>query len=286
MEKNNLQLFIKDTMRKNNLRFTKSLGQNFLKDENVLDDIIDIAEVCDEDYILEIGPGLGVLTRKLALSAKKVVAIEIDKHIIETLKGELSGFDNVEIINKDILKVDINEIKDQYFSGNKFKVVANLPYYITTPIIMKLLESRVQMDSLVVMVQKEVAERLVAKTGKAYGAISIAVQYYGEPTIGRLVPAGCFIPAPKVDSAVIKIDIHKQPQVQVTSEEIFFKVVRASFNQRRKTLLNGLSQAFLNGDKEKLKHALIECNLDLNIRGEKLSIEQFANLSNKICALQ
>lgn len=283
MQKDNLHSFIKDTMKKNNLRFTKSLGQNFLKDENVLDDIIDIADVSKEDYILEIGPGLGVLTKRIAQAAKKVVAVEIDKHIIETLKSELAAFDNVEIINKDILKVDINQIKEEYFGGNEFKVVANLPYYITTPIIMKILESRVKISSLVVMVQKEVAERLVATSGKEYGAISVAVQYYGKPTIGRIVSAGCFIPAPKVDSAVIRVDIYKQPPVQISSEEIFFKVVRFAFNQRRKTLLNALSQGtFVDGDKEKLRNIIEECNLDANIRGEKLSIQDFANISNKL----
>jgi 16S rRNA (adenine1518-N6/adenine1519-N6)-dimethyltransferase len=278
-----LYQFVKNTMKLNRLKFTKSLGQNFLIDDSVLEDIIKISGVCKEDYVLEVGPGIGVLTRELCENAKKVVVVEIDNHIIDTLKKSIVMYDNVEIINDDILKIDINKIKEEYFDGNDFKLVANLPYYITTPIIMGILENNTGVKSITVMVQKEVADRMVAKKGKAYGVLSVAVQYYGQVSIDRIVPPTSFMPSPKVHSAVVKIDVYEKPQISLKSKETFFKIVKSAFNQRRKTIVNSLSASpFFDGSKEYIKEVLTQCEIDLLARPETLSIDDFANISNNI----
>ncbi len=283
MEEQSLYGFIRESMEKNNLKFTKSLGQNFLTDRGVLLDIVEADNLTSEDYVLEIGPGVGVLTRELAKCAKKVVAVEIDRHIIGALKSNISQFENVEVLNEDILKINIDELKKEHFDGNNFKVVANLPYYITTPIIMGLLEQKCGVVSMVVMVQKEVAERMVAKVGKAYGSLSVAVQYYGNVKIERVVKSGCFVPAPKVDSAVVSINIYEKPQIELKSEKVFFEIIKAAFNQRRKTLLNSLSGSpFFQADKSKISEVLGQCGIDTNIRAERLTIQDFANISNSI----
>ena len=273
-----------EILQKYNFNFQKKFGQNFLINTGVLEDIIDAAEVTDEDMVLEIGPGIGTMTQYLCENARPVIAVEIDTNLIPILKDTLSAYDNVRIINDDILKVDINELAREYNNGRPIKVVANLPYYITTPIIMGLFESHVPIESITVMVQKEVADRMQAGPGtKDYGALSLAVQYYSKPQIVVNVPPSCFMPQPKVGSTVISLRRHQQPVVQVEDEKLMFKVIRASFNQRRKTLANGLNNyGGINLTKEQIQQSIEELGVPVNIRGEALSLEQFACLSNII----
>lgn len=273
-----------EILQKYNFNFQKKFGQNFLINTGVLEDIIDAAEVTDEDMVLEIGPGIGTMTQYLCENARQVIAVEIDTNLIPILKDTLSAYDNVRIINDDILKVDINELAREYNNGRPIKVVANLPYYITTPIIMGLFESHVPIESITVMVQKEVADRMQAGPGtKDYGALSLAVQYYSKPQIVVNVPPSCFMPQPKVGSTVISLRRHQKPVVQVEDEKLMFKVIRASFNQRRKTLANGLNNyGGINLTKEQIQQSIEELGVPVNIRGEALSLGQFACLSNII----
>ena len=270
-------------LQKYNFNFQKKFGQNFLIDTRVLERIIENAEITKEDCVLEIGPGIGTMTQYLAESAREVVAVEIDKNLIPILENDtLAEYDNVTIINDDILKVDINKIVQEKNNGQPIKVVANLPYYITTPIIMGLFESHVPLKSITIMVQKEVADRMQEGPGsKDYGALSLAVQYYAKPEIVANVPPNCFIPRPNVGSAVIRLTRHDVPPVEVKDEAYMFALIRASFNQRRKTLLNGLTNAGnLGVTKEQILAALEQMGLPATIRGEALTLEQFGELSN------
>lgn len=262
--------------------FQKKYGQNFLIDTHVLDKIIDSANITKDDFILEIGPGIGTMTQYLAEASKKVVAVEIDKKLIPILEDTLSSYDNVSVINQDILTLDINALVTKENEGKPIKVVANLPYYITTPIIMGLFEKQVPMESITIMVQKEVADRMQANPGsKNYGALSLAVQYYCEPYIVANVPPNCFMPRPNVGSAVIRLTRHKNSPVEVKDERLMFRLIRASFNQRRKTLVNGLNNATeIPYNKENIVSCLEKMNLSLNVRGEALTLHQFAQLSN------
>ena len=265
--------------------FQKKFGQNFLIDEHVLEKIIQAAGVGPDDFVVEIGPGIGTMTQYLAHAARGVAAVEIDRALIPILKDTLSPYDNVTVINEDILKVDLNQLAEEMNDGRPVKVVANLPYYITTPIIMGLFESHVPVDNITVMVQKEVAERMQAGPGsKDYGALSLAVQYYADPYIVANVPPNCFMPRPKVGSAVIRLDRYEKPPVEVKDEKLMFRIIRASFNQRRKTLVNGLkNSADLSFSKEEIESAVKLLGKDLNVRGEALTLEEFAFLSNKLC---
>jgi 16S rRNA (adenine1518-N6/adenine1519-N6)-dimethyltransferase len=266
-----------------NFNFQKKFGQNFLIDTNILESIIDAADVTSDDCVLEIGPGIGTMTQYLCENAREVVAVEIDKKLIPILENDtLSPYNNVTIINEDILKVDINKIVQEKNNGNPIKVVANLPYYITTPIIMGLFESHVPLQSITIMVQKEVAQRMQEGPGtKDYGALSLAVQYYAKPELMLTVPASCFMPRPNVDSAVIRLTRHTNPPVTVSDEKLMFDIIRASFNQRRKTLVNGLHNASgLNINKQDVVEALHTMNLSETIRGEALTLGQFAELTN------
>lgn len=271
-------------LQKYHFNFQKKFGQNFLIDTNVLDKIVAAAGVTKEDCVLEIGPGIGTMTQYLAEAARKVVAVEIDKALIPILEESLSAYDNVTIINGDILKVDINHIVQEYNGGKPIKVVANLPYYITTPIIMGLFEQHVPLDSITIMVQKEVAERMQVGPGtKDYGALSLAVQYYAKPEIVANVPPNCFIPRPNVGSAVIRLTRYEEPPVQVEDEAKMFALIRASFNQRRKTLVNGLGNAAgLSLDKQHVAEVLEQMGLSAIVRGEALTLGQFAQLSNRL----
>lgn len=262
--------------------FQKKFGQNFLIDPRVLEKIIAAAEITKDDFVLEIGPGIGTMTQYLAENARQVVAVEIDRNLIPILGETLAAWDNVTIINEDILKVDIRELADRYNGGRPIKVVANLPYYITTPIIMGLFESGVPIDNITVMVQKEVADRMKEGPGsKDYGALSLAVQYYARPEIVANVPPNCFIPRPNVGSAVIRLTRHTDPPVTVRDEKLMFKLIRASFNQRRKTLQNGLNNApELPFSKEKVAGAIARMGLSASVRGEALTLAQFAELSD------
>ena len=262
--------------------FQKKYGQNFLIDTHVLDKIIGAAEIGKDDFVLEIGPGIGTMTQYLAEAAREVVAVEIDTKLIPILEDTLKEYDNVTVLNEDILKVDIRKIAEEKNGGKPIKVVANLPYYITTPIIMGLFESEVPLDSITVMVQKEVADRMQVGPGtKDYGALSLAVQYYAEPYIVANVPPNCFIPRPAVGSAVIRLTRYQEKPVKVNDFAFMFKIIRASFNQRRKTLQNGLyNSSELRIPKEKTVAALEEMGLTPTIRGEKLSLEEFAKLSD------
>ena len=274
-------------LQKYNFNFQKKFGQNFLIDTRVLERIIDSAEITGDDCVLEIGPGIGTMTQYLAEAAREVVAVEIDKNLIPILQNDtLAAYDNVTIINDDILKVDINKIVQEKNNGQPIKVVANLPYYITTPIIMGLFESHVPLQSITIMVQKEVADRMQVGPGtKDYGALSLAVQYYAKPEIVANVPPNCFIPRPNVGSAVIRLTRHDVPPVQVKDEAYMFALIRASFNQRRKTLLNGLTNAGnLGVTKEQITEALGTMGLTATIRGEALTLEQFGELSNLLKA--
>ena len=263
--------------------FKKKFGQNFLIDTHVLEKIIKSAEITKEDLVLEIGPGIGTMTQYLCENAREVVAVEIDKNLIPILTNDtLAEYDNVTIINEDILKVDLNALVEEKNNGERIKVVANLPYYITTPIIMGLFEAHVPLKNITVMVQKEVADRMQAGPGsKDYGALSLAVQYYATPYIVANVPPNCFMPRPNVGSAVIRLTLHEEPTVKVKDEALMFRIIRASFNQRRKTLVNSLTNAAeLQLSKETVQNALEEMGLSATVRGEALTLEQFAELSN------
>ena len=265
--------------------FQKRFGQNFLIDTHVLEKIIGSAQISKEDMVLEIGPGIGTMTQYLCENAREVIAVEIDKNLIPILQNDtLAEYDNVTIINEDILKVDLNALVQEKNNGKRIKVVANLPYYITTPIIMGLFETGVPLENITVMVQKEVADRMQAKpNSKDYGALSLAVQYYAKPYIVANVPPNCFMPRPNVGSAVIRLTLHEQPPVQVEDEKFLFAIIRAAFNQRRKTLVNALTNANeLQLTKEVVQTALEQMNLSATIRGEALSLEQFAQLCNRI----
>ena len=269
-------------LQKYNFNFQKKFGQNFLVDVRVLDKIIAAAEITETDFVLEIGPGIGTMTQYLCEHAREVIAVEIDKNLIPILADTLSAYQNVEVLHADILNVDINRLTQERNQRKPIKVVANLPYYITTPIIMGLFESHVPIESITIMVQKEVAERMQAQPGtKDYGALSLAVQYYAEPMVVAHVPPNCFIPRPKVGSAVIRLTKHREKIVQAEDEKLMFQIIRASFNQRRKTLVNGLHNApgFAFG-KEQIANALEELGLCPNVRGEALTLGQFAELSN------
>ena len=271
-----------EVLKKYNFVFQKRFGQNFLIDTHVLEKIVRAADITKEDYVLEIGPGIGTLTQYLAEAAGGVTAVEIDKSLIPILDDTLHGFENVEVINQDILKFDINALVKEKNGGKPIKVVANLPYYITTPTIMALFENLIPIHSITIMVQKEVADRMKVGPGtKDYGALSLAVQYYAKPEIIAQVPQNCFMPRPKVGSTVIQLIRHEEPPVQVENEEKMFALIRASFNQRRKTLLNGLRNCReLNLSKEVIEEALNICGFPLNVRGETLSLEDFGRLSD------
>ena len=264
--------------------FQKKFGQNFLIDTHVLDKIIRAADIGKEDMVLEIGPGIGTMTQYLAEAAGKVIAVEIDKNLIPILSDTLSGYENVQIINEDVLKLDIQRLVEEENAGRPIKVVANLPYYITTPIIMGLFESHVPLYSVTVMVQKEVADRMQTGPGnKDYGALSLAVQYYAEPYIVANVPPNCFMPRPKVGSAVIRLTRHEKPPVEVEDERLLFDIIRASFNQRRKTLANGLNNSDrLDIPKEAITEAIQQLGKGPSVRGETLTLEEFAKLSNSL----
>lgn len=264
--------------------FQKKFGQNFLIDTHVLDKIIQAANITKDDFVLEIGPGIGTLTQYLCEHAREVVAVEIDKMLIPILEDTLSSYQNVTVINNDILKLNLNALVQERNDGKPIKVVANLPYYITTPIIMDLFERHLPLINITVMVQKEVADRMQAPPGgKDYGALSLAVQYYAKPYIAANVPPNCFMPRPNVGSAVINLTLHGKPPVDVADEKLLFKMIRASFNQRRKTLVNGLNNSpELFFTKEEIQKALEAIGISENIRGEALSLEQFAVLSNQL----
>lgn len=273
-----------EILQKYNFNFQKKFGQNFLIDEHVLDKIIRAAEITKDDYVLEIGPGIGTMTQYLACAAREVTAVEIDRALIPILEDTLKEYDNVSIINEDILKVDIAALAKEKNGGRPIKVVANLPYYITTPIIMGLFESHVPLESITVMVQKEVADRMQVGPGtKDYGALSLAVQYYAEPYIVANVPPNCFMPRPAVGSAVIRLTRHQKPPVEVMDEKLMFCLIRASFNQRRKTLANGLKNSGeLNLSKEVITAAIEKLGKGSSVRGEALDLEEFARLTNII----
>lgn len=276
-----------EILQKYQFSFQKKFGQNFLIDTHVLDKIISSAEITKDDFVLEIGPGIGTMTQYLASAAREVVAVEIDKALIPILSDTLSEFDNVTVINNDVLKVDIRALAQERNNGKPIKVVANLPYYITTPIIMGLFESNVPIASITVMVQKEVADRMQVGPGtKDYGALSLAVQYYAKPYIVANVPPNCFMPRPKVASAVIRLERHTEPPVSVIDEKLMFKIIRASFNQRRKTLANGLNNSpEINLPKEIITEAIETLGKGTSIRGEVLTLQEFATLSNTISKL-
>ena len=271
-----------EVLQKYGFVFQKRFGQNFLIDTRVLDRIIEASEITKDDFVLEIGPGIGTMTQYLADAAREVTAVEIDDALIPILQDTLKEWDNVSVIHGDILKTDIRKIADEKNQGRPIKVVANLPYYITTPIIMGLFESHVPVDSITVMVQKEVADRMQTGPGsKDYGALSLAVQYYAKPEIVANVPPNCFMPRPKVGSAVIRLTRHQNPPVQAKDEKLMFRIIRASFNHRRKTLVNGLKNSQeIPFSKEQIEQALGMCGLSLSVRGEALTLAQFAQLAN------
>ena len=273
-----------EVIQKYQFAFQKRFGQNFLIDAHVLEKIVSAAGITKDDCVLEIGPGIGTMTQYLAESAGQVIAVEIDTNLLPILADTLKDYSNVKVINQDILKVDINELVKEYNNGRPIKVVANLPYYITTPIIMGLFESNVPIDNITVMVQKEVADRMQVGPGtKEYGALSLAVQYYAKPEIVAIVPPNCFMPRPNVGSAVIRLTRHKEVPVQVNDEKLMFKIIRASFNQRRKTLANGLNNApDIHLSKEVIQESIEELGVPVTIRGEALTLQQFAQLSNII----
>ena len=272
----------KEVVQKHKFKFSKSLGQNFLIDTNVIDRILEGARVQEGDYVIEVGPGIGTLTKEMGRTAEKVVAIEIDKTLIPILEETLADFPNIEVINQDILKVDVQELVKEKLNGGPVKLIANLPYYITTPIVMKFLEEDIPVTDIVVMVQKEVADRMNAQpNSKDYGALSVAVQYYCDTEIVAKAPRHMFMPQPNVDSTVIGLHVREEKKYNVDNEDIFFKTVKASFGQRRKTLLNSLGGlGFLS--KDQIKIALQEANIDEKRRGETLSIEEFASLSKAV----
>lgn len=277
-----------EIIQKYEFAFQKKFGQNFLIDAHVLDKIIAAAQITKEDFVLEIGPGIGTMTQYLAESAGQVVAVEIDRMLIPILKETLSAYDNVTVIHEDIMKLDIGKLAEEKNGGKPIKVVANLPYYITTPIIMGLFESHVPIDSITVMVQKEVAQRMQALPGtKDYGALSLAVRYYAEPYLAANVPPNCFMPRPGVGSAVIRLIRHREPKVSVKDEKLMFGIIRASFNQRRKTLQNGLNNSpEITASKEQIAEAIAALELPASVRGEALTLEQFAALSDALGEIQ
>ena len=271
-----------EVIQKYQFAFQKRFGQNFLIDAHVLEKIVSAAGITKDDCVLEIGPGIGTMTQYLAESAGQVIAVEIDTNLLPILADTLKDYSNVKVINQDILKVDINELVKEYNNGRPIKVVANLPYYITTPIIMGLFESNVPIDNITVMVQKEVADRMQVGPGsKDYGALSLAVQYYASPYIVANVPPNCFIPRPNVGSAVIRLTRYQEPPVQVKDPKLMFKLIRASFNQRRKTLQNGLNNSpEISFSKEEIIKAIESLGVSPSVRGEALNLEQFAQLAN------
>ena len=271
-------------LQKYQFNFQKKFGQNFLIDTGILEEIIEAAQITKDDFVLEIGPGIGTMTQYLCEAARAVVAVEIDTNLIPILKDTLAEYNNVDVLNEDILKVNISKLAEEKNNGKPIKVVANLPYYITTPIIMGLFESHVPIDSITIMVQKEVADRMQVGPGtKEYGALSLAVQYYAKPEIVAIVPPNCFMPRPNVGSAVIRLTRHKEVPVQVNDEKLMFKIIRASFNQRRKTLANGLNNApDIHLSKEVIQESIEELGVPVTIRGEALTLQQFAQLSNII----
>ena len=273
-----------EVIKKYEFCFQKKFGQNFLIDGHVLDKIIAGAGVTKDDMVLEIGPGIGTMTQYLAEAAGKVVAVEIDRNLLPILQETLADYDNVKVIHADVLSLDLEKLVQEENGGRPIKVVANLPYYITTPIIMALFEQHVPLANVTVMVQKEVAARMKSGPGsKDYGALSLAVQYYAEPYIVANVPCNCFMPRPNVDSAVIRLTRYEEPPVQVKDEKMLFKIIRASFNQRRKTLQNGLNNSSeLNFTKDQIAAAIAEAGFSPSVRGEALTLEQFAMLANCI----
>lgn len=281
MRENSITASTRDLMKKHDFRTAKKFGQNFLVDENVLKTIIDCSELSKDDCVLEIGPGLGVMTQVLCEKAGRVLAIEIDRELIPILKVSLFGLDNVKVINEDVLKLDLKAALEENFGQTRVKVVANLPYYITTPIIMKLLEENINIKSITIMVQKEVGERLCAAPGgKDYGAITVSVQYRCVPHKILVVPPESFMPEPEVESMVVRLDFRDKPPVDLRDEKMYFRVVKASFGQRRKTLLNALAAGNLGKSKEELREILLRNNIDENRRGETLSLEEFARIAN------
>ena len=277
-----------EVIQKYEFAFQKKFGQNFLIDTHVLDKIISAAEITKDDLVVEIGPGIGTMTQYLACAAREVVAIEIDKMLIPILQDTLSAYDNVTIINEDVLKVDLNKLAEEKNGGRPVKVVANLPYYITTPIIMGLFENHVPLHSITIMVQKEVADRMRMGPGtKDYGALSLAVQYYAKTYLVANVPPNCFMPRPTVGSAVIRLTVHEKPPVIVKDESLMFRLIRASFNQRRKTLANGLNNSpELHYSKEQIAEAIEKLGTSPSIRGEALTLEQFASLADILLELE
>ena len=277
-----------EVIQKYEFAFQKKFGQNFLIDTHVLDKIISAAEITKDDLVVEIGPGIGTMTQYLACAAREVVAIEIDKMLIPILQDTLSEYDNVTVINEDVLKVDLNKLAEEKNGGRPVKVVANLPYYITTPIIMGLFENHVPLHSITIMVQKEVADRMRMGPGtKDYGALSLAVQYYAEPYLVANVPPNCFMPRPNVGSAVIKLTVHENPPVVVRDEQLMFRLIRASFNQRRKTLANGLNNSpELHYSKEQIAEAIERLGTSPSVRGEALTLEEFARLADIFLELE
>ena len=273
-----------EILNKYHIIFQKKYGQNFLIDEHVIRKILNAAGISKDDTVLEIGPGIGTLTQYLCESAGKVIAVEIDRNLVPILENDtLAAYDNVRIINDDVMKIDLKALIDAENGGKPIKVAANLPYYITTPIVMSLLEARLPIENITVMVQKEVAARMQAKPGTPdYGALSLAVQYYSEPYIAANVPVNCFMPRPGVDSAVIRMQLYKEPPVSVRDEKLMFAVIRASFNQRRKTLTNAISNGGLGISREQCAEALRNLGLSETIRGEALTLEQFAALSDEL----
>lgn len=277
-----------EVLKKHQFTFQKKFGQNFLIDPHVLDKIISAAEITKEDFVLEIGPGIGTMTQYLAEAAREVTAVEIDRNLIPILSETLSAYDNVQIINEDVLKLDLAALAKERNGGKPIKVVANLPYYITTPIIMGLFEGGVPIESITVMVQKEVAMRMQAGPGtKDYGALSLAVQYYAEPYLAANVPPNCFMPRPNVGSAVIRLTRYAEPAVKAKDEKLMFALIRASFNQRRKTLQNGLNNSQeLSFTKEQIAEAIEKMGLSPSVRGETLTLEQFAKLSDLLAEVK
>ncbi|HHT51096.1 MAG TPA: 16S rRNA (adenine(1518)-N(6)/adenine(1519)-N(6))-dimethyltransferase RsmA [Eubacteriaceae bacterium] len=275
--------FVKEIIKKHGFYFSKGLGQNFLIDSNILDKILEGANLNPEDGVLEIGPGIGTMTQALSRRVEKVIAIEIDKNLLPILKETLEDCPNIEIVYGDILKLPLEEILNDHFNNKRIKVVANLPYYITTPIIMNLLEKELPIESITIMVQKEVAERMYASPGgKDYGALSVAVQFYSNPSIITNVPPTVFMPPPNVGSTIIRLDVLEQPKVEVNDRRLFFSIVAAAFGKRRKTLLNALSTGNLGLEKEFIKKVLNNIGISEKRRGETLSLEEFARISNNI----
>ena len=273
-----------EVLQKYEFAFQKKFGQNFLIDTHVLDKIINAADITKDDFVLEIGPGIGTMTQYLACAAREVYAVEIDKALIPILEDTLQDYDNVTVLNEDILKVDIRKLAEERNQGKPIKVVANLPYYITTPIIMGLFEEHVPIESITVMVQKEVADRMQVGPGtKDYGALSLAVQYYAQPYIVANVPPNCFMPRPKVGSAVIRLTRHTEAPVKTVDEKLMFQLIRASFNQRRKTLVNSLKNSSeLSFGKEEIQEAIAACGFSEGVRGEALTLADFAALTNAL----